>query len=236
MELFWELCGCTEPFPRTLERSLALALPVVLIKLPRLHLAEVEQWISRRGTKFQFGCQSRPVRGCIIAQGGNGLIFVDGTDSPDEQRMTVAHEVGHFLADYWLPRTKAVKRFGPSILDVLDGIRPATITERVHAVLGSSHIGPYTTFLERGDLVEGAETWKVEERSDQIALTLLAPAEYVYPLLDVGSGKFAERVEAAAAVLRGQFGLPEEAARAYGRMLLISVGKGPSWLESLHLG
>jgi len=235
VSLFWQLCGQTEPFPRNLERSLALALPIALVKLPQLRLVEIEQWIGRRSARFRFGCQSRPVYGCIVAQGGHGLLFVDGADTPDEQRMTIAHEIGHFLADYWMPRTKAAKRFGPAILEVLDGMRPPTVTERVHAVLSSSHVGPYTSYLERGEMMEGAAIWRAEDRSDQIALSLLAPAETVYPLLDLAAAHYSERLGGTIDVLKLHFGLPESVARTYGRLLLTSVGKGPSWLESLHL-
>lgn len=235
VDLFWQLCGESEPFPRNLERSLALALPVVIVKLPRLRLTHVEQWLRQRRCAFRFEDESRPLRGCIVAHGGNGLLFIDGTDPIDEQRMTIAHEIGHFLADYWLPRTKAVNRLGTEILEVLDGLRLPTVTERVHAVLTGIHVGPYTSFLERGEMLEAAQTWKVEARSDQIALSLLAPADAVYPLLNLSMSHFNERLAAVTNVLTTHFGLPAGVAKMYGRQLLAAVGKGPSWLESIHL-
>ncbi len=132
---FWRRCGETEEFPRRLERSISLAAPVCLVKLPRLKLAAVESWLARRGVSFQFNCGNRAVRGCLVAFGGDGFIFVDGSDPEDEQRFTLAHELAHFLTDYWLAREKALKKFGPAITEVFDGLRQPTVTERVHYIL-----------------------------------------------------------------------------------------------------
>lgn len=235
VDLFWRLCGETEEFPRSLERPLALALPVALIKLPRLRLQDIESWMRRRGVVFAFGCRSRAARGCLIAQAGKGLLFVDGADPEDEQRFTVAHEIAHFLLDYWLPRAKVIEKFGPVVADVVDGLRPPTLTERVQAVLGSIHIGPYQSLMERGDSSERATVWDAENRADRLALALLAPPEAVLPLLDLTAGHYVRRLEAAKDALREHFGLPGQVAVAYGHALLAAAGKGPSWVESLGL-
>ena len=99
VDLFWKLCGEKEPFPRNLERPLALALPVALIKLPQLKLKDIENWIKKHGLTFTFECDYRFVRGCLIAHAGQGILFIDGTDPIDEQRFTLAHEIAHFLID-----------------------------------------------------------------------------------------------------------------------------------------
>ncbi len=234
VDIFWSLCGETEGFPRSLERPLALALPVALVKMPRLCLQDIEHWVNQREVPFTFSCRNREVRGCLIAQSGHGLLFVDGTDPEDEQRLTMAHEISHFLLDYWLPRERAMGKLGPQISDVLDGLRPATVTERVHAVLGSISIGPYTSLMERGD-GQNAIVWDIENRADQVALALLAPPESVLPLLDLSQSGYAQRLRAATNVLRGTFGLPSAVATTYGHTLLVSVGRGPSWAESLDL-
>ncbi|MGH9766423.1 MAG: ImmA/IrrE family metallo-endopeptidase [Blastocatellia bacterium] len=234
---FWRRCGEVEEFPRRLERSVSLALPVCVVKLPRLKLAAVENWLARRGESFQFNCRNRAMRGCLIAFGGDGFIFVDGSDPEDEQRFTLAHELAHFLTDYWLAREKALKKFGPAVAGAFDGLRRPTVTERVHAVLAGTQIGVYTNLLER-DEASGdfdSSVWEIEDRADRIALALLAPPEEVLALADTTASQFAERHSAIAALLHRHFGLPESIAAAYGRALLNAIGRGPSWVETLWL-
>lgn len=233
---FWELCGEIEPFPRNLERSMALALPVTLIKLPRLKLREAEAWLQRRGIAFQFDCQSRAVRGCLVAFGGEGLIFVDGADPDDEQRFTLAHEIAHFMIDCWQPRQKAIQKFGPNIAEVIDGFRPASLDERVHAMLAHISVGVHTNLMDRdenSEVTPMGQIWAIENRADQIALALLAPPEAVIPELDLSLPKFEQRQETTIAVLCEQFSLPLNVAAAYSRSLLTALGKGPSWVESI---
>ncbi len=236
IQLFWQRCGETEAFPRSLERSIALALPVTLIKLPRLKLHLVETWLTQRGVAFQFNCQSRAVRGCLVAFGGNGLIFIDGADPLDEQRFSVAHELAHFLLDYWLPRVRAISKFGTEIAAVFDGLRPPTVTERVHSLLASVPLGVYTCLLERDELQHNfnAGVWQIEDRADKIALALLAPPEIVLAQSNLSAPHFALRHESISAVLVQTFGLPAPLATAYGYVLLTASGRGPTWAETLR--
>ena len=48
IDLFWRQAGGVEPFPRKLERAVLLALPIAIIKLPRLHTNSIEKWLSNR--------------------------------------------------------------------------------------------------------------------------------------------------------------------------------------------
>ena len=234
---FWQQCGETEPFPRNLERSISLALPVTLVKLPHLKLHGIESWFERRGTSFRFNCRSRAVRGCLIAFGGQGLIFVDGADPDDERRFTIAHETGHFIVDYWLVREMAMAKFGEKIIDVFDGLRRPSIAERVHAMLASTSLGVYTDLMERDEAsaLARAEVWDMEDRADRVALALLAPPEEVLAEVDTSSADFTQRQEIMMSVLRQRFGLPASITAAYARSLLESIGRGPSWVETLRL-
>jgi hypothetical protein len=237
INLFWRRCGETELFPRNLERSVALALPVTLVKQPRLMLHGIERWIEERGRQFSFNCRSRAVRGCLIAYGGQGFIFVDGADPDDERRFTIAHELGHFIVDYWLVREEAISKFGERIIEVFDGLRPPGVTERMHALLIGARLGVYTRLMERNGVGGGdqAEVWNVEDRADRVALALLAPPEEVLSMVDTSAATFAERQATMTCTLHELFGLPGAVASSYADSLLLSIGRGPSWVESLRL-
>ncbi len=234
IEFFWSAAGETEPFPRQLERPLLFALPVALVKLPRLTLWEIERWLHRRGPAISFSCQNRGVRGCLIAFGGKGMIFVDGADPADELRFTIAHEVGHFLVDYLLPRQKAGRRFGPSIWEVMDGMRVPTVAERLYAILDRTQIGVHTNLMDRVPADEHENLGKIEERADRVALELLASHELVLAEPDVSRPTYPERFAAVTAALMSVYGLPLAVARSYAQALLDLAGKGPSFAESLR--
>jgi hypothetical protein len=237
VETFWRLSGDIEPFPRNLEFPLALALPVALVKLPRLHLESIERWLMSRGARFRFGCPSRQVRGCLLAHGGIGMIFIDGADSTEERRFTLAHEIAHFLIDYWNPRQKAILRFGEGILEALDGYRSLSLDERVHSILSGTRIGPYTRLIERDDLGLGSDgsIWIIENRADKIAVSLLAPVQEVIRRIDSLDSAFNKRKSNIVKILKQVFGLPEPVASAYAHSLLNAIAAGPSWLEGIGL-
>ncbi len=234
---FWRQCGEAEAFPRNLERSVSLALPLILVKLPHLRLHGIESWFERRGASFRFNCRSRAVRGCLVAYGGQGLIFVDGTDPDDERRFTIAHEVGHFIVDYLLVRKTALSKFGEKIIEVFDGLRLPSVSERVHALLAGTSLGVYTDLMERDETsaLARSDVWDVEDRADRVALALLAPPEIVMAETDTSATSYEQRETTMARVLSENFGLPESIAIAYARALLESAGRGPSWVETLRL-
>ncbi|MDQ3801944.1 MAG: ImmA/IrrE family metallo-endopeptidase [Acidobacteriota bacterium] len=233
MDLFWERCGAPESFPRALEDAVQFAFPVSVIKLPKLQLAQIETWFARRYTKYQFGCASRRIRGCLIAYGGKGFIFIDEADAPDEQRFTLSHEIGHFLIDYWIPRHKAISKFGLNITAVLDGHRKPSIEQRLHAILGSIRLGVYSELMTRTDSVESLQTeiWDAESRADRIAIALLAPPENVFEKADVSQAKYDDRIQNITRTLTEEFGLPASVAPLYGNELLTLIGKERSWSE-----
>ena len=230
---FWQRCGEVEPFPRSLEQLVSLALPAKLIKLSHLKLHTIENWLTSRGAVYRFNCRSRAVRGCLVAYGGQGLIFIDETDPEDERRFTIAHEIGHFIIDYLLVRETAISKFGDRIVEVFDGLRQASVTERVHALLAGASLGVYTNLMER-DEVGGLELWEVEDRADRVALALLAPPEEVLSESDTSFLRFQQRLEGMVSVLHEHFGLPTSVANPYAWSLLESIGRGQSWVETLR--
>lgn len=234
IDLFWLSAGVSEDFPRTLERSLALALPVALVKLPHLRLKDVEHWLRTRSVPFSFNCHSRAMRGCLVAFAGQGVVFVDGADHADEQRVSVAHEIAHFLLDYWLPRQRAAARFGPQILEAFDGQRALTITERVSGVLQGAMLGVHTDLMERVTSSDLDRTWRIENRADRVAMALLAPSEDILSQLDHSTPDYPTRLNSLASILHSSYGLPDHVSRSYAAELLHSCGSGPSWVESLR--
>ena len=236
LDFFWKSAGELEDYPRKLERALAMALPVALVKLPYLQLQSIEVWLRRRRLTFSFACESRFIHGCLVAYGGKGIIFVDGGDQVDQLRFTLAHEIAHFLIDYWMPRKKAVQSFGHSIIEVIDGQRSPSLDERVQSLLSRIPIGVHTNLLERDKSGDDLNTiWKVEDKADKLALALLAPPDEVLNLSDMTATYFEQRRDSIISVLIGLFGLPELVANAYGLELMSATGKGPSWVESLGL-
>jgi hypothetical protein len=176
------------------------------------------------------------VRGCLIAYGGHGTIFVDGSDPADEQKFTIAHELGHFISDYLIVRETAISKFGETITDVLDGLRRPTVTERVHAALISTSLVIYTNLMERDETSNSAHpgVWKIEDRADRIALALLAPPEEVLEIANTSENNFQQRHQTMVSVLHECFGLPIQIADAYAWSLLDRMGRGPSWVETLR--
>jgi hypothetical protein len=236
VDLFWQLAGEIEPFPRLLERPALIGLPIAIVKLPRLALRDIERWLISRNIFFSFNCQDRLVRGCLIAFKGKGIILVDGTDPIDEIRFTIAHEIAHFMLEYWLPRNQAEERFGSAIIDVMDGIRKPTVSERLYALLDGTQIGVHTDLMDRNSQngSSGSETWKIENRADRVSLGLLAPVDNVLAQVDLDVEPYQQRKENLVKILVPHFGLPAYIAEIYAADLLASLGKGPFWTESLR--
>jgi Zn-dependent peptidase ImmA (M78 family) len=232
---FWASAGGPEPFPRDLERAVLWALPLAVLKLPRLSVADVEAWLERRGIPFRLDCANRRLRGCLIAYADRACVLLDGTDSPDEVRFSLAHEAAHFVLDYLEPRRRAVERLGEAVLEVFDGRRVPTVDERVGGLLSGTTIGVHAHLMARGpdgDLGCG-DMAGVEHRADQLAVELLAPASEVHRWLWKARrpAVFQAVVESAIKILVEDFGLPPAVADRYGRHLARKRYGGPSFKE-----
>jgi hypothetical protein len=236
---FWASAGGPEPFPRDLERAVLWALPLAVLKFPRLSVSDVEAWLERRGIPYRLNCANRRLRGCLIAYGDRGCVLLDGTDSADELRFSLAHEAAHFVLDYLEPRRRAVDRLREAVLEVFDGRRPPTVDERVGGLLSGATIGVHAHLMARGpdgDLGCG-DIAGVEHRADQLALELLAPASEVHRRLWQARRptSFQAAVEGAIKVLVEDFGLPPAVADRYGRHMARKRYGGPSFKEWMGL-
>ncbi len=220
----WLRAGGQPPFPRDLEAAATDAgLPVLFVSIPGLTAEKAEAWIAQRNGIFRFLCPTRVLRGCIVAMRGEAAIFTDPEDTPDERRFTEAHELAHFLCDYERPRQDALAAFGSIIRPVLDGDRLPTPVERVHAALAGVPLGYYTDLMgrdETGD-VGTAKALGAELRANHLALHLLAPSDAVLARLTGVPGETERNAfgRTVVGILCREFGLPDWAAREYGRRL-----------------
>jgi len=236
---FWEQVGRIEPFPRSLEHSVLWALPLGIVKLPRLGLSTMRSWLHRRGIDVYPDSADRPLRGCLIAGGGQGFVFLDGCDPDDERRFSLAHEVAHFLKDYVAPRERLFAALGPQIGDVLDGRREPTVDERLAGVLRGVPLGTFTHLLDRrlDGLACRLDIIDAEDRADKLALELLAPRANALSQLTAARLKWLspDAPSAAAGILAKDFGLPHAVAERYGTLLVLAHRRPRTfrqWLKS----
>jgi len=237
-EDFWAAVRRQEP-PRDLEKPILRHLPLIISKIPRMCVVEVNAWLERRGLCFHLTSPNRPLRGCLLAYAGRGMVLLDGSDPEDEQRFSLAHEASHFLQDYLQPRQRAICRLGQDIMGVLDGLRTPTIVERVDSVLEGIPLGLYTHLLDRGPdgLPEMSNIQRSENWANRVALEMLAPEAEVKRVI-TSSMKlitFQETVKATTLALIQKFGLPPTVAERYGLSLCRVWLGGPSFQEWMGL-
>jgi hypothetical protein len=207
---FWAGTDLSDVYPRPIEQAIALKLPVTVVKLPVVTVRAVGRWLQRHHRTPAFPPYCRDLMGCLYADGGHGFIFVCGADEPEEQRFTLAHDTAHFLVDYWWPRLQVIQALGSSIIDVLDGQRPARPAERASAILAHVRVGPHWHLLPRpGTDPDGdAHLASVEDRADDLGLELVAPQKRVLHLLRVMPAKQRADLQGACSALGNFFGLP----------------------------
>lgn len=237
---FWSLVGQEEPFPRTLEQSIAKALPVAVVKLPRLTVASLQGWLKKRGIDSCFFHQDRRLRACLLADRGRGLIFVDGSDPADEQCLSLAHELAHFLLDYLAPRKQVEDSFGDRGLEVFDGERAAQPVERLTALLHGTALRPFMHLMERSpsNEIESLRILEAETRAGQFALELIAPRREVLRAVHSFGGQlsWSEAAKVVAEHLVHVFGLPAGEAGRYARAIVAEVRSRQSFQEWLYEG
>lgn len=202
-------------FPRDIETAVLISLPACIVKVGRLSVSIVHDELIRRNIAIRCPVGNRNLRGCLVAQADRGLIFVDGEDPPEEQRLTVAHEAAHFVVDYLEPRAQALARFGESIRAVLDAAREPTQEEKVDAFLGRVPLRAHVHLMSRlGD----GDHLHCESRADELAYEMLAPKRLVNALVSTAAPN-GNRRNVCADILVTRFGLPPAAAKDYASRL-----------------
>jgi hypothetical protein len=206
---FWAATGGPEPFPRRLRGPAGRAFVFTVVDRPGLSVAGALDWLARAGVSCELGTRDRPLRACLVAAGGAGFAFIDADDPEDERRFSLAHELAHFLRDYWRPRRAAERRLGPAVLEVFDGRRPPRPEERLHGLLRGVCVGYHTHLMARDAGPTSAAVAAAERAADRLAYELLAPASAV---LTGGCDGLEHRLVA-------EFGLPAAHAAQYAGLL-----------------
>jgi len=207
---FWAGTSGHDTFPRGIEDAAPLQLPLVIVKRALIKAQVVRDWLRQRGIVVPIPDDQRDLYGCLVAHRGYGFIFVNETDSPEEQRLTIAHEVAHFLADYRWPREQVIQALGSQMAGVLDGLRSPTPAERAAAILSHVRLGAHVHLLPRPG-VEGNDEMRIahaEDRADRLALELVAPQACIRGVLDALAARQPFVPETADTTLAMHFGLP----------------------------
>jgi len=175
---FWLLAGGAGPFPRDLRRAVPRAALLSVKVLAGLSVQRASAWLCNQGVSSLPAELDRALCACLFARGGCGFIFLDADDDEAEQRFSLAHELAHYLRHYHEPRRRAVTKFGRQILEVFDGKRLPTPTERLHALLRNIRIGEHVHLLARDDRrrIASPTIASAEFDADLLGCELLAPA------------------------------------------------------------
>jgi len=226
--------GAETRFPRRLEACVQAALPLSVISLPGLTTLAVGQWLGRVGVNTPGMGPNRPLRGCLVAFQGRGMVFVEANDDSSETQFTVAHETAHFICHYLAPREKAISRLGPNILNVLDGLRSPTNEERLAGVLRGCPIGQYRHMMGRTHegAILSADVERAETEADLIALELLAPAKAIARNFKRRKAQIDEK--ALVDVIQHEYQVPVWGAKLQAQVILRQYGqRGSKWLAGL---
>jgi hypothetical protein len=233
-EEFWAAVPDKFRLPRLLERIAPLALPVAVVSLPGLSLGRVSSWLEKQGVTMPLVEPDRPLRGLLFSWRGLSLVFVDGSLSPAERRVSLAHELGHVALDYLRPRAR-ILRDAPELLGVVDGHRSLTADERVRAALEGVPLGVQAHLLSRdAGGAAAAAVEEAEQAASAFAVELLAPEHEVIALLErelspEASGEGA--LIAAQRLVEAEYELPPREALAKSRGALWAMRREPGFFD-----
>jgi hypothetical protein len=235
---FWQRCGDPPGLPRDPEPVIPRRLPVAVQEVRGLSSARAVAWATRAGIPAVAVTPDRRLRGCLIALRGRAFVLVDPGDPPDERRLTVAHELGHFLLEVAEPRARVVGALGPGSAVVLDGERPATFDERLGAILAGVPLAAHVHLMARDPdgAIGCARIASAECAADAFALELLAPRAALMPaVLSLAHQPRQHGWARLTDLLHHRFGLPYISAGGYARALIDDLTGGARVHEWLGL-
>lgn len=214
---FWQAARLQVAFPRDLRRAARRATVLDVIDIDRLDIVQMCDWLGANNVVCELDMSNRRLHAALVVRAQSAFVFVDARDGEQEQRFSLAHEIAHFLRDYWMPRRRLQQRLGAeAATNVFEGRRAAQPEERFHALLGRIELGFDIHLLERGEhRPHSPRLAQAEADADRLAYELLAPAEHV-----AGRVSGTPTAVELAIVLREEYGLPEEQALRYAGLLL----------------
>jgi hypothetical protein len=221
--------------PLDLQETLIELFEVDIVLTSTLSVTRVRNWIERhngRLPKSLLSCQDRLLKGAVVAWRGYGALFIDKDDPEPERRLTVAHEAGHFLHEHYYPRQDAIKRLGPQVRAVLDGLRPPTRAEQIDSILSRTSLSMHTHLLDRTRT--STQIVRAEADADAFALEILAPRAALdarFPRLNEDDAS----VDAVHSALVADFGLPHAHALVYARSFVAERARPLTLLDRLGL-
>jgi len=232
---FWQLSRLSLEFPLDIERAISRTQPLFIISLPQLSISKIECFLKEKNIPYLLNSENKSLHGFILIQKNCGYIFINGTDSPQERRFTLAHELAHYLIDYAIPRQKVIDLYGNEITEVLDGNREPTIEENIQGIISNISLKPFFHLLDESELsgFDRIAVWQAEEQADHLALELMAPQRQI--LSDLDSLNLKENFHyykiKLLALLLEKYGLPVPIAQSYSEYLAEILTGGLSLAE-----
>ena len=159
---------------------------------------------------------------------------MDGDDSEDEWRFTVAHEVSHYILEVHTHRERAERLMDRNYLAVLYGSREPTDDDLLDAWLKRVRTTPFAHLMDRApDGGHGCgQTLSAECDADALAVEMLAPrAEMARAVRANRHLPSTRAVYKAALAARRRYGLPPSIATEYANRLVWRIRGGPSVAE-----
>jgi hypothetical protein len=228
---FWDEVPRQVRDARDFEAAATWSMPLAVIVMSPLTLAGIRDWFADHEIPVAGDQHSGRVQGFLVAWRGVGIVFCDGTADAAERRFTLAHEVGHFLLDYDRPRRR-VLRDAPELLEVVDGVRRVTPSDRAQALLARVPLGVHTQVLD--DSRPGQDDPAGEDEASRFALEVLAPwHEVIAAARDLAAAPtpYRETLGRATSLISGRFVMPPYAARARARQALETLGVRPGFFD-----
>ena len=176
---FWKLAGGRSQYPADIGYAASCALAVAVHAAPGLTIRAAVACLPRFGVSLpnQLPSADRPLCGYIAVGQAGAIILVDGDDSEDERRFTVAHEMSHYILEVHTHRVRAERMMDRNYLAVLYGSREPTNDERLDAWLKRVRTTPFAHLMDRApDGGHGCgQTLSAECDADALAVEILAP-------------------------------------------------------------